>query len=67
MVDLLSAREFDIFCLLAKGKTAHDVAEQLCLGYKTVANYNTTIKHKLNANTAADIAHIAMVLGVVKH
>jgi two-component system, NarL family, invasion response regulator UvrY len=66
VVDLLSPREFDVFCLLAKGMNAHEASEQLCLGYKTVANYNTQIKHKLNVNTAADLAHIAMVLGVIK-
>lgn len=66
VVDLLSPREFDVFCLLAKGLNAHEASEQLCLGYKTVANYNTQIKHKLNVNTAADLAHIAMVLGVIK-
>ena len=67
VVDLLSPREFDVFCLVAKGLTAHEAAEQLCLGYKTVANYNTTIKHKLNVSTAAELAHIAMVLGIIKH
>jgi two-component system, NarL family, invasion response regulator UvrY len=66
VVDLLSPREFDVFCLLAKGMNAHEASEQLCLGYKTVANYNTQIKHKLNVNTAADLAHIAMVLGIIK-
>jgi len=66
VIDLLSPREFDVFCLLAKGMNAHEASEQLCLGYKTVANYSTQIKHKLNANTAAELAHIAMALGVVK-
>ena len=66
-VDLLSPREFDIFCLLANGKTAHDIAEHLCLGYKTVANYNTQIKQKLKVSTAADLANIAVVLGIIKH
>lgn len=67
VVDLLSPREFDVFCLLAKGMNAHEAAAQLCLGYKTVANYNTQIKHKLKVTTAADLAHIAMILGVIKH
>ena len=66
VVDVLSPREFDVFCLLAKGMTAHEVATELCLGYKTVANYNTNIKSKLKASTAADLARIAMALGVSK-
>lgn len=66
VVDLLSPREFDVFCRLAKGMTAHEVANELHLGYKTVANYNTQIKSKLKVNTAADLANIAVVLGIIK-
>ena len=67
VLDLLSPREFDVFCLTAKGMTAHEVAAELHLGYKTVANYNTQIKNKLNVNTTADLANIAVVLGIIKH
>jgi DNA-binding NarL/FixJ family response regulator len=66
VVDLLSPREFDVFCRLAKGMTAHEVAAELHLGYKTVANYNTQIKSKLKVNTAAELANIAVVLGIIK-
>jgi DNA-binding NarL/FixJ family response regulator len=66
VVDLLSPREFDVFCRLARGMNAHEVASDLHLGYKTVANYNTQIKNKLKVNTAADLANIAVVLGVIK-
>lgn len=66
VVDILSPREFDVFCLLAKGMTAHEAATDLCLGYKTVANYSTQIKNKLNASTAADLARIAITLGIIK-
>jgi len=62
----LSPREFDVFCLLAKGLTAHEAAADLCLGYKTVANYNTQIKNKLNVSNAAELAHIAIKLGIIK-
>jgi len=66
IIETLSAREFDIFLLLAKGLTAHKIAEELCLGYKTVANYGTQIKAKLKVASVAELAHIAMVLGVMK-
>ncbi len=66
IIDTLSPREFDIFLLLAKGLTAHKIADELCLGYKTVANYGTQIKAKLSVATVAELAHIAMVLGVMK-
>lgn len=66
LIDSLSAREFDVFCLLAKGLTMHKVADELCLGYKTAANYGTQVKNKLKVSTVAELAHIAMALGVVK-
>jgi len=66
VVDTLSAREFDVFLLLAKGLTAHKIADELCLGYKTVANYGTQIKSKLKVSSVAELAHIAMVLGMMK-
>jgi DNA-binding NarL/FixJ family response regulator len=67
IVDTLSPREFDVFLLLAKGLTAHKIADELCLGYKTVANYGTQIRSKLKVSSVAELAHIAMVLGVMKN
>ncbi len=64
-LDGLTAREFDVFCLLAKGMTAHHIADQLCLSYKTVSNYSTQIKAKLGVNTVAELAHIAIGSGLV--
>jgi len=61
----LSPREFDVFRLLSKGLNAHNVANELCLSYKTICNYNTQIKSKLNANTSADLANIAMVHNII--
>jgi len=62
---LLSPREFDVFCLLANGNTAHQAAEQLCLSYKTVCNYSTTIKDKLGVKSLAEMALIANRQGVI--
>lgn len=67
IVDSLSAREFDVFLLLAKGLTAHKIADELCLGYKTVANYGTQIRSKLKVSSVAELAHIAMALGIMKN
>ncbi|MGY6217297.1 response regulator [Methylolobus aquaticus] len=61
----LSAREFDVFCLLAKGYTTREVAEELRLGYKTVANYTTLIKSKLSVNTSAEMARLAYRHGLI--
>jgi two-component system, NarL family, invasion response regulator UvrY len=67
MIESLSTREFDVFLLLAKGLTAHKIADELCLGYKTVANYGTQIRSKLNVSSVAELAHIAIILGMMKN
>jgi two-component system invasion response regulator UvrY len=67
VIDSLSAREFDVFLLLAKGLTVHKIANELCLGYKTIANYGTQIRSKLKVSTVAELAHIAIVLGIMKN
>ena len=66
IIESLSAREFDVFLLLAKGLTAHKIADELCLGYKTVANYGTQIRSKLKVSSVAELAHIAIGLGMMK-
>lgn len=67
IIESLSAREFDVFLLLAKGYTAHKIADELCLGYKTIANYGTQVKSKLKVSSAAELVHIAILLGMIKN
>ncbi|OTE97131.1 DNA-binding response regulator [Crenothrix sp. D3] len=67
IIESLSAREFDVFLLLAKGYTAHKIADELCLGYKTIANYGTQVKSKLKVSTSAELVHIAILLGMIKN
>ncbi len=56
----LSTREFEIFCLLAEGLSASEIASRLSIGYKTVANYSSQIKNKLEVNTTAELARLAI-------
>jgi DNA-binding NarL/FixJ family response regulator len=62
----LSTREFEIFCLLAEGLNVNDISKRLSLSYKTVANYSTQIKNKLDVSTVAELARIAIRHGVIK-
>lgn len=66
LVESLSPKEFDVFCLLVRGLTAQRIADELCLGYKTVANYSTQIKAKFNVATVTELARIAAVLGIIQ-
>jgi DNA-binding NarL/FixJ family response regulator len=67
ILNSLSAREFDVFRLLAQGYTTREVAEELRLGLKTVSNYTTLIKSKLSLNTTAEMARLAYQVGILKH
>ncbi len=54
-----SSREFEVFKRLAQGMSVYNIAEELCLSYKTVANYGTQIRKKLQVNSLIEIARIA--------
>jgi DNA-binding NarL/FixJ family response regulator len=61
----LSPREFEIFRLLAQGHAVSDIARLFSLSTKTVANYNTQIRAKLNVASAAELARLAIRHGVL--
>ncbi|MBK8815992.1 MAG: response regulator transcription factor [Methylococcaceae bacterium] len=61
----LSPREFDVFCLLARGMTTRDAAEKLCLSYKTVCNHTTSVKEKLGIKTLAELSLLAARQGII--
>jgi len=61
----LSAREFDIFCLLAEGLSSGEIAGRLSLSQKTIANYSTQIKSKLNITSLADITRLAIRYNII--
>lgn len=64
-VDVLSAREFEVFISLAKGRTTKDIANTLCLSERTVGTHLYNIKQKLGASTSADLALTAMRCGLI--
>jgi len=63
----LSAREFEIFRLLAEGLEIEAIATTLNISSKTVSNYQTMIKQKLNINTPVELIRYAIKAGVIKN
>jgi len=63
----LSAREFEIFRLLAEGLEIDAIAVTLNISSKTVSNYQTMIKQKLNINTPVELIRYAIKAGVIKN
>lgn len=63
----LSEREFEIFRLLVAGRTLNEISNLLNLNYKTVANYQSSLRRKLGAATQMQIVRIAQVHGLLEH
>jgi DNA-binding NarL/FixJ family response regulator len=62
----LSSREFDVFRLLASGKTHEEIASLLNLSVKTVANNQSLIRQKLGISTDIELYRLASDCGVVE-
>ncbi|HVQ36921.1 MAG TPA: response regulator transcription factor [Pyrinomonadaceae bacterium] len=57
--DALSAREFDVFRLIALGKTAREIADILSLSTSTISTYRGRILQKLGMKSTAELIHYA--------
>jgi len=65
ILENLSQREFEIFRLLAEGKTVNEIAEIFNLSPKTIGTHHTNIKQKLNVSNAAELARLAIRHGLI--
>jgi two-component system, NarL family, invasion response regulator UvrY len=61
----LSVREFDIFRLIASGKSHEAIATMLCLSTKTIANTHSVIRQKLDISTDVELVQLAAECGAV--
>jgi len=62
----LTQREFEIFVMLARGLPPRQIAEKLCISGKTLSNYQTLVKNKLQIASQAELVHLAIDTGVVR-
>jgi DNA-binding NarL/FixJ family response regulator len=58
--ELLSEREFQVLCLIAKGVTVSEIAEQLFLSVKTISTYRSRILAKLDLDNSAQLTYYAI-------
>ena len=59
-LDLLTARENDVFRLLAEGKTSKDIASELDISVYTVDAHRSRIMRKLQLRTIGDLVRFAI-------
>lgn len=58
--ELLSDREFDVFKLIASGKSVSEIASQLSLSTTTVSTYRSRILEKMGIKSNADLTRYAL-------
>jgi two-component system invasion response regulator UvrY len=61
----LSPREFEVFCLLADGKSVNDIARLLNLSPKTVGHHATHLKNKLGISDITGLTRLAIRMGII--
>ena len=65
-VELLTKREFQIFCALAEGQSVSEIAKIISISPKTVGVHQTNLMKKLNLKNAAELTHLAIQSGIVE-
>lgn len=58
--EMLSNREFEVFRLLATGKSLQDISTQLSLSANTISTYKTRLLIKMNLKSISDITRYAL-------
>jgi two-component system, NarL family, invasion response regulator UvrY len=61
----LSDREYQVFRLLASGKTIGEISELLALSVKTVSTYRARVLEKMGLENNAQITHYAFKNGLI--
>lgn len=64
--DTLSEREFQVFKMIAGGKTLTESARLLGLSVKTISTHRSRVLKKMRMKTNADLIHYAIRNGLVK-
>ncbi len=65
-VRVLSAREFQLFKLLAEGHSVAEIAGILSISAKTVGVHHTNIMKKLNVSNASQLVRLAILCNVIE-
>ena len=64
-LEKLTTSEFETFKMLAKGMSIQAIAHHMNLSDKTINNYQTQIRTKLQLETPAQLVHFALRNGII--
>lgn len=62
----MTPREMEVFVMLSRGFPTQQIAAKLCISSKTVSNYMTLLKHKLQVSSQVELVHLAIDTGVLR-
>lgn len=63
--ELLSDREFQVFCMLASGMNLRQIGEQLCVSANTISTYRARILEKMNVKSNAELTRYAIQYSLI--
>ncbi len=64
--EILSPREFQILCMIARGMRLTDIAKEIFLSVKTVSTYRANILSKMNFSTNAELTHYCLTNNIIE-
>ncbi len=64
--EILTKREFEIFCLIASGKTVTEIADIMYLSIKTISTFRRRILDKTGLKNNSEITYYAIKNGLVQ-
>lgn len=64
-INRLTAREFQIFSMIAEGRTAVEIGEDMNLSHKTIHSHRANVMKKLKLKTTANIVQFAILQGII--
>ena len=62
----LSDREFQVFRMLAEGRSVSDIAERLNISVKTVSTHKANLMQKMHMETTGELIRYALAHGLVE-
>ena len=60
LLHMLSDRELEVLCLIGRGKSGSEIADQLCLSEKTISTYRSRMLEKLHLKTTSELIRFAL-------
>ena len=62
--EVLSAREYEVLCMIGSGKSVREIADELRLSPKTISTHRARMLRKMRLKTSADLIRYVVQHGL---